>query len=102
MRAGSVRHIAAFGNAVLEIIPLRLCIGPIFAARRFRRVGLDRQRATLLRKLARLRKTKDPSFRKHTWPRFGGAFLSGGGTNPRTPSCFWCGRTGEPSASNPE
>src|SRR5499433_1054733 len=51
VRVGSVRHIAAFGNAVLEIIPLRLCIGPIFAAHRLRRVGLDRQRATLLRKL---------------------------------------------------
>src|SRR5262249_58839272 len=48
---GSVRHIAAFGNAVLEIIPLRLCIGPSSAARPLRRVGLDRQRATLLRKL---------------------------------------------------
>jgi hypothetical protein len=51
VRAGSVRHIAAFGNAVLEKISLRLCIGSIFAARGFRRVGLDRQRATLLRKL---------------------------------------------------
>jgi len=48
VRAGSLRHIAAFGNAVLEIIPLRLCIGP---ARWLVRVGLDRQRATLLRKL---------------------------------------------------
>src|SRR5262249_34779461 len=51
VRAGSLRYIAAFGNAVLEIIPLRLCIGPIFAPRWLRRVGLDRQRATLLRKL---------------------------------------------------
>src|SRR5215467_12315983 len=48
VRAGSLRHIAAFGNAVLEIIPLRLCIGP---PRWLVRVGLDRQRATLLRKL---------------------------------------------------
>src|SRR5262249_59290132 len=40
---------AAFGNAVLEIIPLRLCIGS--PSRPLRRVGLDRQRATLLRKL---------------------------------------------------
>ena len=47
----SVRHIAAFGNAVLEIIPLRLRIGPSSAARPLIRVGLDRQRATLLRKL---------------------------------------------------
>src|SRR5262245_49890775 len=47
----SVRHIAAFGNAVLEITPLRLCIGSIFTTRWLRRVGLDRQRATLLRKL---------------------------------------------------
>src|SRR5262249_59697761 len=44
-------YIAAFGNAVLEIIPLRLCIGPSSAARPLRPVGLDRQRATLLRKL---------------------------------------------------
>jgi hypothetical protein len=51
LMCGSLRHIAAFGNAVLKIIPLRLCIGPIFAARRLRRVGLDRQRATLLPKL---------------------------------------------------
>lgn len=36
-------------NAVLEIIPLRLCIGS--APRPLRRVGLDRQRATLLGKL---------------------------------------------------
>jgi hypothetical protein len=43
-----IRHVAAFGNAVLEIIPLRLCIGP---PRWLVRVGLDRQRATLLRKL---------------------------------------------------
>jgi len=50
-RSGSVRHIAAFGNAVLEIIPLRRCIGPNCAARPLSRVGLDRQRATLLRKL---------------------------------------------------
>ena len=42
----SVRHIAAFGNAVLEIIPLRLCIGS--AARPLRRVGLDRHRRYLL------------------------------------------------------
>jgi len=41
----SVRHIAAFGNAVLEMIPLRLCIG--FPSRLLRRKGLDRQRATL-------------------------------------------------------
>src|SRR5262249_59303180 len=51
VRAGSVRHIAAFGNAVLEIIPLRLCICPIFASHRLRPVGLDRQRSSLLRKL---------------------------------------------------
>src|SRR5215813_14860499 len=51
IECGSVRHIAAFGNAVLEIIPLRLCVGPSSAARPLSRVGLDRQRATLLRKL---------------------------------------------------
>src|SRR5262249_31278056 len=51
VRAGSLRHIAALCNAVLEIIPLRWVIGPIFAARRLRRVGLDRERPTLLRKL---------------------------------------------------
>ena len=32
VRAGSVRYITAFGNAVLEIIPAALCIGPIFGA----------------------------------------------------------------------
>jgi hypothetical protein len=37
--------------------------------------------------LARLRKTKDPSFRKHTWPRFGGAFLSGLGANGDRAPC---------------
>lgn len=44
-----IRHVAAFGNAVLEIIPLRLRIG--LAARPLCRVGLYRQLATLLRKL---------------------------------------------------
>jgi len=34
-----------------RIIPLRLCVGPSSAARPLSRVGLDRQRATLLRKL---------------------------------------------------
>jgi hypothetical protein len=42
--------------------------------------------------LARLRKTKDASFRKHTWPRFGGAFLSGSGTNRRDSELGGCGR----------
>jgi hypothetical protein len=41
--------------------------------------------------LARLRKTKDPSFRKHTWPRFGGAFScveALGNHLPRSGICF--------------
>jgi hypothetical protein len=41
--------------------------------------------------LARLRKTKDPSFRKHTWPRFGGAFScveALGNHLPRSRICF--------------
>src|SRR5215469_15475246 len=48
---------AAFGKAVLEIIPLRLCIGPSSAARPLSWVGLDRQRATLF--FARFRANRD-------------------------------------------
>src|SRR5262245_7145577 len=43
------RILPPLANAVLEIIPLRLCIGPSSAARRLRRVGLGRQRVPLPR-----------------------------------------------------
>src|SRR5262249_26306562 len=56
---------AAFGNAVLEIIPLRLCIG--FPSRPLRRKGLDRQRVT---RLGKLRANRDCLVWMRFRPRF--------------------------------
>src|SRR5262249_22145633 len=69
-----IRHIAAFGNAVLEIIPLRLCIG--FPSRPLRRVGLDRQRAT---RLGKLRANRDCL----VWMRFRPRFSQQSGSRRR-------------------
>ena len=69
-----IRHIAAFGNAVLEIIPLRLCIGS--PSRPLRRVGLDRQRAT---RLGKLRANRDCL----VWMRFRPRFSQQSGSRKR-------------------